>query len=742
MKDIYIIMNGQNILNYYGSKLDLKLDSSELYDYQLATNEVDYDTDVLVNTPIIYSALTIDSSCLTPNLNGRKPWVVPVDDQYTGETTGDTCNFFVRRRTEKGWTLDFIFNRDSVAWSGGTIFYYLGSDGDITPTNYIDNNLSFQFTNNGEIKWTSCRYSGHCDLTGYTHGYYPSTGKTPSLCITGDTSDFNVTIVFKRYKEFNGCDLDNMGGFNNLIQGPHAVPFTVDPTTGVTAVTSTQIVTGYTITTDIHDWVTGATITTQYVEELNKKWADQRDRRLGDLNFYLNGNLIYTESNWEEIIPSYRDNQTLIQSWGGGYDYEFGWFNPLYSVCGFDIKSIKYYEEPLDFVHVKHNFRTLTGYTFEICNPPCVDNVIMYVQPTLTPTPTPRPTSTPTPTPTLVPTATPTRTPTPTPLPTSTPTPTPTSTPTPQPTSTPTPTPLPTSTPTPTPLVMYYYNVNIYTILSGVCSTYVSAKAKSTIPFIIGKFYDNTLYTLAYEIVSFDGTSGGTNNITNVLVNTPRNTCSNSGPTNTPTPTSTPLPTFTPTPTTTGFATGPFNFNFDYMLVEYFFDDGRDMDTMTYLSNPLIMNNDFGNGLQGDYVGTCDNAVGSPNYTYPSTGTPYITYGGDNTGTGTEAILFDLNEFKNQNTGVTENIELTFTATWYGTTGSTPVIMRSTMWQKDGLNLPISDGGYSFIYPESTGTLMVQSNGKIIRSNTQNCEEFETVAKFQFNITSHDGQFV
>jgi len=61
MKDIYIIMNRQNILNYYGSKLDLKLDSSELYDYQLTTNEVDYDTDVLdLSTSIVYPSLIID----------------------------------------------------------------------------------------------------------------------------------------------------------------------------------------------------------------------------------------------------------------------------------------------------------------------------------------------------------------------------------------------------------------------------------------------------------------------------------------------------------------------------------------------------------------------------------------------------------------------------------------------------------------------------------------------------------
>ena len=437
MKDIYIIMNGQNILNYYGSKLDLKLDSSELYDYQLTTNEVDYDTDVLdLITPIVYSALTIDTNCLIDNINDIKPWVVPVDSRYTG----DTCDFTVRRRTEKGWTLDFVFNRDEVEWSGGTIFYYLGVDGDNTYTNYLDNNLSFQFTNDGRVKWVSYHYSGYCDLTGYTETHSLLNGQTPVLCVTGDTSDFNLTIVFNRYRELNGCDLDNVGGFNNLIRGPHPVEF-IRPLTGVTAMTSTQITTGYTITNTIKDWITGGTITTEYVEELNRKWADQRDMRLGDLKFYLNGNLIYTENNWEEVIPSYRDEQTLIQSWGGGYNYTY--FGNTTKTCDFIIKSAKYYEEPLDFVHVKHNFRTrLNDFDFEICNAPCVDDVRAYVPPTATPTPTPTPTNVPTSTPTITPTGQPTHTPTPLPA---------TVTPTPGPTATPfiTPTPYPFTTQVP-----------------------------------------------------------------------------------------------------------------------------------------------------------------------------------------------------------------------------------------------------------------------------------------------------
>ena len=61
MKDIYIIMNRQNILNFYGSKLDLKLDSSELYDFELGKTTIDYNTDVLdLTNEITYTGLTID----------------------------------------------------------------------------------------------------------------------------------------------------------------------------------------------------------------------------------------------------------------------------------------------------------------------------------------------------------------------------------------------------------------------------------------------------------------------------------------------------------------------------------------------------------------------------------------------------------------------------------------------------------------------------------------------------------
>jgi hypothetical protein len=54
MKDIYKCMNNQNILKFYGTKLDVKLDSSEYYDYELTKLDDDYNKDVLdLSTPIV-----------------------------------------------------------------------------------------------------------------------------------------------------------------------------------------------------------------------------------------------------------------------------------------------------------------------------------------------------------------------------------------------------------------------------------------------------------------------------------------------------------------------------------------------------------------------------------------------------------------------------------------------------------------------------------------------------------------
>ena len=56
-------MNNQDILRFSGSKLDVKLDSSEYYDYELSKVEGDYNVGVLdLNSPITYESLKINDT--------------------------------------------------------------------------------------------------------------------------------------------------------------------------------------------------------------------------------------------------------------------------------------------------------------------------------------------------------------------------------------------------------------------------------------------------------------------------------------------------------------------------------------------------------------------------------------------------------------------------------------------------------------------------------------------------------
>lgn len=286
-----------------------------------------------------------------------------------------TGNPLLRRRTEKGWTLDFVFNREDNPWISGSTFYYWGIQDETDERYYADNNLSFSFTEDGRIKWESYRYTGLCDTTsGYTESFYTSTGQTEVLCMGGTSNDFNITITFERYKYYENCDIENEGGWNDLIIGPHSIPYSPIKTGS----TANQITTGYTVTNNINDWVSGATITNEYVEELSKKWWKERDKRLGVLKIYLNGNPIYKLKDWMEIIPSRRGSENpIVQIWGGGTtgsnDLHLGETN-------FTIKNIKYFEEPLSFLGVQNNYKTeiIPNYDIVECNYAPCDELVVY----------------------------------------------------------------------------------------------------------------------------------------------------------------------------------------------------------------------------------------------------------------------------------------------------------------------------------------------------------------------------
>lgn len=248
----------------------------------------------------------------------------------------------IRPRTEKGWTLDYVFNKDIISWASGSTFYYWGISGETNPSYYIDNNLSFSFTENAEIEWRSNRYSSYCDENPVAK---KTTGKTLPLCTGGTSSDFNITIVFDRNNEYlDCCDLVNEGGENDLI-------------TGQTVTNMLQV-------------LTGATAIVETIETLNKKWVKEKYKRLGTLKIYLNGRPIYKQTDWEEIIPTVRGSLSpLIQVIGGGTT---GSGEIHVGVCGFDILRFTYYETPLNFLSVRDNYILLSEiYNITECTSGC-----------------------------------------------------------------------------------------------------------------------------------------------------------------------------------------------------------------------------------------------------------------------------------------------------------------------------------------------------------------------------------
>lgn len=340
-------MNSQNILRYWGQRLRLKLDTSEFYDYELGDSIIDFDAEVLdFSNTITYTGLTIDSNCLDVELNNIKPWSIEINKQYTGYT----CDFTVKKRTEHGWTLDFVFNRENLPWSSGSTFYYWGIENEENERNYLDNNLSFSFTQDGRIKWEAFHVSGYCHTTsGFTEENYIASGQSNVLCSGGTSNDFNITIVFKRNNYLTDCDILNFGGSNDYI-------------------------TGWTVTNPL-DVITGATEDYTITETLNKNWLSERDYRLGTLKIYLNSRLIYKLNNWEEIVPSVRGSlNRIVQIWGGGTT---GSGNIHTGTTEFNLKQIKYFEVPLDYPNIKHHHITEIKPNFNVseCDGECVENI-------------------------------------------------------------------------------------------------------------------------------------------------------------------------------------------------------------------------------------------------------------------------------------------------------------------------------------------------------------------------------
>lgn len=77
MKDIYQSMSSQNILNYYGSKLDIKVDNSENYNHK---QEENHKVDLIVDNSELYDFILDTSDYVDLIVDNSENYDVQLDN--------------------------------------------------------------------------------------------------------------------------------------------------------------------------------------------------------------------------------------------------------------------------------------------------------------------------------------------------------------------------------------------------------------------------------------------------------------------------------------------------------------------------------------------------------------------------------------------------------------------------------------------------------------------------------------
>ena len=186
-----------------------------------------------------------------------------------------------------------------------------------------------------------------------------------------------------------------------------------------------------------------------------------------------------------------------------------------------------------------------------------------------------------------------------------------------------------------------------------------------------------------------------------------------------------------------------FTFDADYAVLTYKFSDASDLDTRSRIVEPNIgMNNYLGFG-----AGSCFPADASwSTINIPSAAV--IDWSGDNTGTGYESILIDIQKLKAlQPTMV--NLAVDLRAAWnkaHEPMGVLPVEVKAifykggTMLKSQPVTNPLS---FEYTNPTATSSFQVTSDSKVINTRYQNDSgvRLQRLAVFKYNVVTKVGSF-
>ena len=170
----------------------------------------------------------------------------------------------------------------------------------------------------------------------------------------------------------------------------------------------------------------------------------------------------------------------------------------------------------------------------------------------------------------------------------------------------------------------------------------------------------------------------------------------------------------------------PIDFDADYIVIEYTFTNGRDLDTRSRVNIPTLPPPTGG----GPYIGW---GQGISQGSYVS-GT-VLTWGGDNTGQGVEATLLDLRVIKSQFPSAT-NVEVECRCMWFGAVGNLPVYLTLLMYQGGTM----VKSGFTWTNPTATAAQTVYSTGKVITAYSRTpSNNGELLGSIVYNVTDGEG---
>jgi hypothetical protein len=160
-----------------------------------------------------------------------------------------------------------------------------------------------------------------------------------------------------------------------------------------------------------------------------------------------------------------------------------------------------------------------------------------------------------------------------------------------------------------------------------------------------------------------------------------------------------------------------FSFLADYIVIEYKFLTGRDLDTRTRIALPAL----------GSYSG----------WGFVDIVSNLLEWGGDNTGTGTETALLKVENFRGQYPSI-ENITVDCRAQWYNIPSSDPVGLKVSMYIGGAMVKDVDN--FNWTNPTATSTLTLDVNLKTISLLTQDPADIgERIATFKYNLVTGEG---